>query len=329
VVGLTIVTPRGIETVTQTSDPDRLALLRCSYGLLGIVTEVTFRTEPAQVLEFTYETLPMAPLPTLHRVKSGADGFLAFLEPYSGRMIVERRTIDPRSPRLNTLDEAQCQWRSHVWEHGGSLLASLAHTPGMRTRLATFPVTRALMGHFGITADTLIEWGLEHLHFRARRHDTMIEFAADRSDYFDFDFCAFPAIRWSTIVPRYLAFCERFTQDHGGFRPSLPTEIYYIAEDKSSPLSVSFDGDVFTLDMVHHRVQGAPFDARWLAMNDAFNDFAAANGGRPLLNQTKRLTGAAMRQFLANTPALVNGWQRLKAAADLRFTSPYFSQLLK
>jgi FAD/FMN-containing dehydrogenase len=97
VVGLTIVTPRGIETVTQTSDPDRLALLRCSYGLLGIVTEVTFRTEPAQVLEFTYETLPMAPLPTLHRVKSGADGFLAFLEPYSGRMIVERRTIDPRS----------------------------------------------------------------------------------------------------------------------------------------------------------------------------------------------------------------------------------------
>src|SRR5262245_31545975 len=57
VVGMTIVTPRGVETVTGESDPDRLALLRCSYGLLGIVTEVSFRTEPAQVLEFSYENV--------------------------------------------------------------------------------------------------------------------------------------------------------------------------------------------------------------------------------------------------------------------------------
>jgi hypothetical protein len=181
--------------------------------------------------------------------------------------------------------------------------------------------------HLGHTADELITLGLENLHFRARRHDTMIEFEAERPHYFDFAFCAFPTSRWSDIVPRYLDFCEQFKQTHDGFRASLPTEIYSIARDQSSPLSVSFDEDAFTLDMVHHRVRGAAFDQRWLEMNDAFNEFAAAHGGRPLLNQTKRLTAALMRTFLQRAPALAPGWQRLRDHAESRFTSPYFRRL--
>jgi len=327
VVGMAIVTPRGVEAVTEESDPDRLALLRCSYGLLGIVTAVTFRTEPAQVLEFRCENLRLKDVPTLEEVRKGADGFLAFLEPHNRSMIVERRTVDRQGPSLTTLDKQQCEWRSQVWKNGGSLVASLAGIPAMLNDLRGLPLTQAVAAHLGHTADQLITLGLENLHFRARRHDTMIEFEADRPHYFDFAFCAFPTSRWGDIVPRYLDFCEQFERTHKGFRASLPTEIYSIARDQSSPLSVSFDEDAFTLDMVHHRVKGAAFDHRWLAMNDAFDEFAAAHGGRPLLNQTKRLTAALMREVLQHSPALAPGWQRLRAHAEPRFTSPYFRDL--
>jgi FAD/FMN-containing dehydrogenase len=327
VTGMTVVTPRGVETVTEESDPERLALLRCSYGLLGIVATVTFRTVPAQVLEFKCENLRFKDVPTLAEVRQGADGFLAFLEPHHRSMVVERRTVDPRAPALTLLDRQQCEWRTQLWKNGGSLVASLAGLPALLEDVRHLPLTQAVSKHLGHTADELITLGLEHLHFRARRHDTMIEFEAVRPHYFDFAFFAFPTSRWQEIVPGYLEFCDEFARRHDGFRPSLPTEIYSIARDQASPLSVSFDEDAFTLDMVHHRVREIPFDARWTAMNEAFNEFAAAHGGRPLLNQTKRLTGTLMRTVLRHTPGLAPGWERLRAQADPRFTSPYFRQL--
>jgi hypothetical protein len=281
------------------------------------------------VLTFSYENIRFKDVPTLEDVRRGADGFLAFLEPHNSAMIVERRTVDRQSPSLTREDKLQCEWRTQIWKNGGSLVASLTAIPAMLPLIGRLPLTQSVAAHLGHTADELIALGLEKLHFRARRHDTMIEFEADRPHYFDFAFWAFPTSRWSDIVPRYLDFCEQFKQKHNGFRASLPTEIYYITRDESSPLSVSFDEDAFTLDMVHHRVKDAPFDDRWLAMNDAFNEFAAEHGGRPLLNQTKRLTGAVMRRVLQHTPGLAPGWQRLRARAEPRFTSPYFRDLFQ
>ena len=314
-------------SVTEQSDPPRLKLLRSSYGLVGVIVEVTFRIEPAKVVLFDYQPLPANPLPSLAEVRGGADGFLAFLEPYNNKLIVERRTLDPENRPITTLDRLQCQFRSFLWETGGSLLASAVR----RLRTPLLPPGnpfRTLLDPSRLLQDLLddsLVVALDPLQFRARRADTMIDFGGTRSHYFDFTFWAFPASSWATVVPDYLQFCDARKEI---FRPSLPTEIYSISRDDRALLSVSSDEDVFTLDMVHHRGDG-PFDPRWISLNQEFNEFAARRGGRPLLNQTKELTPTIVGEVRSRNPALDKGWKALAASAKPRFMSGYFQTLVR
>ena len=84
--------------------------------------------------------------------------------------------------------------------------------------------------------------------FSSYRADAMIDFVRPASSYFDFTFWAFPSSRWAEIVPAYLRFCERFQSEHG-FRPALPTEVYFIRKDDAALLSFCPDEDIFTLDL--------------------------------------------------------------------------------
>ena len=45
--GVKLVNPRGeVEEVSEGTDPERLRVIRSSYGLLGVIFEVTFRIQP-------------------------------------------------------------------------------------------------------------------------------------------------------------------------------------------------------------------------------------------------------------------------------------------
>lgn len=326
VVGLTLVNGRGeIETVSEASGPERLRMLRSSYGLAGIVTEVTFRIEPVVVVRFDYEPLPATPLPSLAAVRGSADGFLGFFQPANDTLITERRFVEPPGTPISVLDKLQSHFRSVLWEHGGSFLATAVARASAVREQAAGDTSRSSFKH-GLL-DTALAKGLDLVRFRARRADTMIDFDADRDDYFDFTFWAFPGRSWPTVVPAYVRFCADFL-DRTGFRPSLPTEVYAIAHDTSSVLSVSYDEDVFTLDMVHHRGAEEPFDPRWTRMNREFNVFAAGHGGRPLLNQTKELEPTHVADVRRQNPVLDAGWLQLAAAADPRFLTQYFRELL-
>jgi FAD/FMN-containing dehydrogenase len=136
--------------------------------------------------------------------------------------------------------------------------------------------------------------------YHAYRSDSMIDFRPDRYPVvFDFTFWAFPRLRWATIVEDYLKFCEEFLE-RTRYRTTIYTEVYFIDRDPSSLLSFSPDGPVFTLDMVDMpRPAGGDtrWDERWCEMNRRFNRWATVEkdttgqtrGGRPILNQTKRL----------------------------------------
>jgi FAD/FMN-containing dehydrogenase len=327
VLGMRLVTPDGADPVTDAQDAERMRLLRSSYGLLGVVSEVTFRVEPVQVVAFEYEELGMDPLPALAALRGRADGFLAFLEPFRRRAVVERRSVEPGHGALTPADRIQCACRSFLWERLGSGAAASLWDNPLAELLRDHPIGHALSALGGRLFDKVLALGLLALNFRARRADTSIEFAADRPDYFDFTFWAFPASRWGAIVPRYLEFCEAFQRDTG-FRPSLPTEIYSITRDDRAVLSFSLDEDVFTLDMVHHRRADRPFDPRWIEMNRRFNELAADLGGRPLLNQTKELDGAVATTVRERNPTLARGWELLRRHARPRFLSRYFQDLL-
>src|SRR5262249_45883664 len=140
--------------------------------------------------------------------------------------------------------------------------------------------------------------GLAH-SFSAYRVDALINFKRERRHYFDFTFWAFPTTTWQPTVRAYLDFCHDYRR-RTGYRPSLPTEVYYVRRDTGSLLSFSAHSDIFTLDMVDTRPRSPSDTCHWRDINREFNDFAAHHGGRPLLNQTKELSAAVVHETLAD-----------------------------
>lgn len=307
VAALRMIDADGNDVSIDDSSPLALGEVRCSYGLLGIIHEVTFRTKPLQTLEFSYRTFDLDPLPTLDEILGApGNGFLAILLPYRGKLLVERRR-----PLANYVEPARNErvrrWiRDWIWENGGSICATiLPFNWWFRFIDAVFPIPFKLLGSF-----------------RAARADTMIDFKEKRWHYFDFTFWAIPKSQWQKIIPAYMDWCRKYFR-RTGFRPGLSPEMYFIRRDQHSPLSFSFKEDIFTLDMVDCR----PNDPAWHAMNREFNHFVAGYGSRPLLNQTKQFDRQIAEELDADWRA---AWKNLavKVRARPRFLNSYFDALL-
>ncbi len=310
VVGVKLVNPRGeVEEIAAGANPDRLRVLRSSYGLLGIVFEVTFRIQPLVLLHYDYQVISLDPPPAIADIFGGADAVLGFALPYRRRMIAERRVVIDTGTAITRFDELKRRIRDRNWENGASFLTTALPRNGWfdvfdRLVAGGFRLTSALGG------------------FRAHRGDSMIDFQWRRRHYFDFTFWALPLSAWERAVPAYLDFCERFRRE-SGFRAALATEVYFVRRDDAALLSFSPDEDVFTLDLADSR----PNDPAWERMNRAFNQLAAEAGGRPILSQTKWLDRAIVHQTLGQA------WQRflaIRAEEDPagRFLNAYFEALI-
>ncbi len=349
VTGVKMVDARGdLHEVSDATDPGLMRAIRSSYGLLGIIVEVTFETCPLQTVRYASEALPLAGL-TLDQALGGADGFLGFLFPYNDALVVERRTLVERGDRqrlgvaprpLDLLkgagdlakqpfDVTKRKVRNLVWKTGGHPFSENPEAFARQFR-DLFPL----------------------LSFESDRVDVIIDFSEDADDliahlkrlfpfldvpggpggdhFFDFAFWAFPAASWGRAVPDYVEFCREF-RARTGFRPALPTEVYRISRDTRALLSFSSTSDIVTLDMVHmlHLAPGQEQDhALWRQMNVEFNEkIAVPHGARPLLNQTKALSRAVVDATLGDD------WKALKALRDAhdparRFVNQYFADLL-
>jgi FAD/FMN-containing dehydrogenase len=296
-----------IEEVTEESDPERMKVLRSSYGLLGVLFEVTFKTEPAAVLDVDYAVISLDPVPPVERVLGDAQGVLAFIDPYARRVIAERRRVARGDARPSRFSRMKRRMRDKLWEQY-SLFPMLMRNRGYAmTSFGTATVMRGvnLLGGY-----------------QAYRADSNIDFEENRRHYFDFTFWAIPRSGWNEFVPAFFDFCDSY-RVRTGFRYSLTTETYFMAQDQNALLSPSPSGPVFTMDPVDHRST----DPLWIQFNREFNELAADHGGRPFLNQTKELSREVVHRTLGDD------WQRFLAIRERedpggRFLSDYFAELI-
>src|SRR6266545_3740162 len=122
VIGVKLVNPQGdVEEVTEATDPERMRVIRSSYGLLGVVFEVTFRTQPAVMLRYDYAVFRLTPPPTREQLLGGADGMLGLVLPYAGRMLVERRWVAGSGSRhMSRFSRIKRYSRDKLWEVASS-----------------------------------------------------------------------------------------------------------------------------------------------------------------------------------------------------------------
>ncbi len=327
VVGVRMVTAAGRDVAV--TNPGALRTIRSSYGLLGIIHEVTFTVHERKKVSYRFKRVKLdrwlkasppeqLPPPGSPEILGDADGFLGFLLPYRRELIVERRKLASRHTPISGLDRFKLWLRTFAWTTGARPFNGwLRLLPRSVRRMIIKAWVRFLDNGF-------LTWFFSLLgRFESYRADAMIDFKRPVSSYFDFTFWAFPVETWATVVPAYIEFCENFLR-RTGFRPALPTEVYFIRRDDSSPLSFSAGTDIFTLDMVNW-TDAEPACWRW--MNVEFNDFAARHGGRPLLNQTKELSrGTASLLWTPDWNAFA-ATRQVEDPTD-RFLSPFFKSVL-
>jgi hypothetical protein len=309
-IGVRLVNAKGeVETITEARDQDRMRAVRSSYGLFGVIFEITFRIQRLSILSYSYKSFKLTPLPSREELSGGADGILGLLLPYSNRIVVERRVLSGNDAPISRFSRLKHFLRGKLWENGVSFFATLLPYNWF------FRIEDKMIGF------TLV--GISHLGgFRAHRSDSMIDFKFDRGHYFDFTFWAVPVSRWEEFIPEYLAFCQEYLRKTG-FRVSLLSEVYFINKDQRALLSFSSEEDVFTVDLTDSR----PNDPYWIEFNKRFNVFVARFGARPILNQTKQLNRDIVYQTLGED------WKRFLSYReqddpDRRFLSKFFEDLI-
>jgi FAD/FMN-containing dehydrogenase len=310
VVGMRLVTPGGDVVELNEGDPD-LEALRCSYGLFGIVTEVTCRVEPHQDISIRHERLRLEEFAS-RSARWAAEGQAVFLYlfPHGGRIVAELRGKASRGPGSKE-HSLRLETRNFFWEKGLHQAAKfVGFLPGRLQQLTLDGLDRVLQEYF--TKTLQIE--------RVSPVSQVVDFDRDDPEHrFTFSMWAFPEHEFPGVLREYFDFCSRHA---GDFRTLLPHVSYRIGQDRSSVLSYSFDHPVWTLDPI--APHGEPGWERFLR---EFNDFCSARGAVPLLNQTpfleRRHVARAFGERLSRFEAA-----RRRFDPQGRMLNAYFAELL-
>ncbi|MBV9059087.1 MAG: FAD-binding protein [Pseudonocardiales bacterium] len=310
VIGVKLVDADGnVETITEADDPEKMRIVRSSYGLLGIIFEVTFRIEKQSILSYDYKIFDLASVPSRDKLFGGADGVLAFCLPYSNRIIAERRRAAGGQACISRFSRFKRLVRDKIWAEKASLLVTLVPYNWFfnifdRVLVLAFRILSLLGG------------------FAARRADSNINYKFDRIDYFDFTFWAIPVSRWEEFIPKYVTFCRDYFRETG-FRASLVSSVYFINKDRKALLSFSPSEDIFTMDLADSR----PNDPLWIEFNRRYDAFVSEFGARPLLNQTKQLSADIVYKTLGNDWSEFLSYHKENDPSG-RFLSKYFVDLM-
>lgn len=307
-----MVLPSGELLEVSDDQPDLMRQVRSSYGTFGVVYEATFRVRPIQPMAVHHETFEIhefaAQFPEL--LKRG-ESLMFYIFPYENQVTVEFRHYNPGAP-----DEPnRVIWplRNYLWSTAGPAVSAQTSAdieiPEIRNGvLASFGALWRLKLENLIRSDSTIAT------------DQIIRYPAASHSKYTFSFWAFPEETYPTVLPAFFQFVQKYLETTG-YRINMLCVGYRVAQDQSSLLSYSYNGNMITIDPVSTANPG------WTTFLGAYNQFCSDRGGVPLMNQTFGLTRAMVQKALGD---------RLQAFAQARQTfdpngrllNDYFRDLL-
>ncbi|MGA7106347.1 MAG: FAD-binding protein [Terracidiphilus sp.] len=310
------VTPAGeLAEASETDNPDLLRTMRSSYGLCGILYEVTLRIKPIEALHFTY-----LPRPVDELTEAEVDNFLDTSEGLIcwtvGRTAIFQQRY--RIAEAGVLSSLLADARRLLWNyeaaHVGQLIDRFIEDPNLRNaaQQGDFDAAKLLYAELHLAGGITLLAPDKTIDY----HNT------PPNSRYAFTFWAFPRSQWLTTLRAYLDFTDQYFKDTG-FRCNMPLGAYHIRQDSSSLLSYTQDQEIFSIDPIH-----APTDVpAWQAFLQKFNDFASQRNGIPLLNQSPFVTQANVQA------AYGQRWLQFSAAVRTmdptgRMLNPFFAALL-
>jgi L-gulonolactone oxidase len=313
VSGMKVVRPdASVASYNETDHPEEMRLLRSSYGLFGVIVEVTVRIKPLTAVYARHKLYSLAQFrAAVPQLVADGTALMFYIYPFADRVMVEeRREVAGAVPRSSG------RWwlRNAFWRKLGPMFTILI------ARAAPTRVTEHRVR--GIYDYLICRWTCLFVGGKATRPQAQIIRHCDKPGRYKFVFSmwSFNEAAFFDTLDAYVHFCH----DHAartGFRCDLPAVGYRMVADRNALLSFTHDAPAMSIDPVS---TGGP---GWDEFLVAFNQFASARGGHPLLNQTKHLTPEQVAKAYG---ARWSEFARARRAWDpgSRLLSRYFATLL-
>lgn len=316
VTGIKWVSPSGeLREASDTTNPELLPLIRSSYGLAGIVYEVTFALKPLEIIRFTYDVHEVSRLTDDIIDRALASNQTLVLWTIGDEVVIQAR---------NTASELRHEWLGDARRYGWSFLAAFAGR-GLRDHLGGSPLG-ALKERIGAG----LELGFYRLlsaggGFTLYAPDKTIDYSdTPRSARYAFSFWAFPRADYVKNLKEYVKWADAHYK-RTGFRCNMPLGSYFVRKDTSSLLSYTYDGDILSLDPIH--APGETEQAAWATFLKAFNEWAYERGGIPLLNQSPFVRNEHVVAAYGDRWTKLSDWLRQVDPAR-RMVNEFFAELL-
>lgn len=312
-VAMKLVTPAGEIVHITDQDPELLRAARSSYGLFGIVYEVTFRLQRLRAMATHHKSFKLDEFITqLPALRARRESLMLYLFPFLDRVAVEFRSYhdDPSPP-----NRLLWRFRNWMWKNGAPGFGYLC------TRFIPWRWLRyKILDHFYRAMLFVLDLFLRDRNTSAA--DQIIRYP-ERSSWtrYTFSIWAFPVAEYPQVLRDYYRFCRDYYREHG-YRCNLLNVGYRIAGDRDNLLSYSWDGEVLTVDPV---ATGGP---GWDDFLKAYNAFCSERGGSALFNQTKWFAPAQARRAFGDRLDQLEEIRK-RFDPDDRLLNEYFAAVLR
>jgi len=313
ITNIKLVLPSGDLLEVTEDQPELMAQVRSSYGTFGIVYEATYRVRPILPMAVRHETYSLGDfIAKLPELKESGESLMYYIFFFEDLITIEMRHYNPEA----TGSPNRTAWplRNYMWANAGPLFCSQveANIPIPEIR---YSVIDGFCAMWRFKLENLVKSD------NTIATDQIIKYppVSDNSRY-TFSLWAFPEEQYPTVLPAYAQFVKKYYEDTG-YRTNMLHVGYRILKDQESLLSYSYDGNVMTIDPVSTANPG------WKDFLLAYNQFCAAHGGLPLLNQTPQVTREQVTQPLGDR------WTKFAEVRQSfdpngRLLNPYFRMLL-
>jgi hypothetical protein len=312
VVQLKVIAPNGKKFVVGEKTKSLLALMRLSYGLLGIVYEVTLRVRPVQGFAVQTARVSFQDFGKLGAKLVGATaGVKLYLLPFRDRIYLELRR-----PAAAGDHGRKFAWRLKDWAVNSALPEAVRSIGmAMPIRQLRYPLIDSLSE----VAQRLVNNALVRSGSNSVEQSGRYRMLGSKSRV-TYTTWAFPAAEFSNVALAYKLFCkEHYART--GFRCDMPTVGFRLNRDRSALLSPSFDSPMFTLSPLSTQDHG------WDDFVLDFAEFAGRNHGVPFFNQTRNASPEVVAQRFGTRLAFFNKVRRELDPLD-RLLNPFFQSYL-
>jgi FAD/FMN-containing dehydrogenase len=314
VTGVKMALPSGdLLEVTEGAQPELMQKVRSSYGLFGIVYEVTYKIRPLTPMHVHHKTFSLEDfIAALPELKALNYSMMFYIFPFDNKITVEFRKHNPGA----TGEPNRAAWalRNHIWGTSGPKLGhdiqENCSIPSIRYSIIdTFNAAWRLQLETIVSSDYTIP------------PDQIIHYptVADDSRY-TFSFFAFAEDEYPAALTDFFKFSKDYYSQKG-YRSNLLYVGYRIAQDQKALLSYSYDATVMTIDPVSTANPG------WFEYLDAYSQFCSDRNGKPILNQTPGLTRAIVQKAYGDRLKVLEDVRKQYDPQD-RLLNDYFRTLL-